>query len=86
MNWAPYIGYFAAVLGTVCWLPQVTRTLRTRTVGDLSLWTNLMLLATILLWLIYGLMSGDWPIIVANIFSFACVGVIVLAKLIWGRA
>lgn len=79
------IGYGAAILGTVCWLPQVLRTLRTREVRDLSLWTNVMILGTVTLWLIYGLMLGDRPIIVANSFSILCVGTIVLAKLLWGR-
>lgn len=86
MSITPYIGYFAAVMGTVCWLPQILKTLRTREVRDLSLWTNLMILMTVTLWLVYGFLLGDLPIIVANLFSVSCVSVIVAAKLFWGRA
>lgn len=85
MSMASYIGFLAAIMGTICWVPQVLKTLRTREVKDLSLWTNLLVLQTVALWLTYGLLLGDWPLILANIFSVSCVGTIVAAKLIWGR-
>lgn len=83
MSAAHLVGYAAAILGTFCWLPQVARTLRTRAVRDLSLATNLMLLGAVVLWLAYGLMVRDWPLIVANIVSTLCVGTLVTAKLLW---
>ena len=79
------IGYLAAVLATICWLPQVTKTLRSRQVDDLSLGTNLMLLTAVILWLIYGILLGEWPMIIANTVSILCIGTIVTAKLIWGH-
>ena len=79
------IGFLAAILGTICWIPQVLQTLRSRRVADLSLGTNLLLLSTVTLWLIYGIMLQEWPLILANIFSICCIGTIVLAKIIWGR-
>ena len=82
---ALYVGYAAAVLGTICWLPQTIKTLRTRAVADLSLPTNLILLVAILLWLTYGLLRLDMPLILANGFSAFCIGLIVAAKLLWGR-
>ena len=85
MSAAPLIGYAAALLGMICWLPQVARTLRTRAVRDLSLATNLMLLGAVVLWLTYGVMVRDWPLIVANIVSTLCVGILVAAKLLWGE-
>ncbi|MFV0382837.1 SemiSWEET family sugar transporter [Paracoccus sp. (in: a-proteobacteria)] len=79
------IGFLAAILGTLCWLPQLAKTLRSREVRDLSLGTNLLLLFTLLLWLVYGLLLGEWPMILANILSIFCIGTIVVAKLIWDR-
>lgn len=79
------LGYLAAVLGTLCWLPQVAKTLRTRAVADLSLATNLLLLTTIPLWLAYGILLDQWPLILTNLFSAVCVGAIVAAKLVWGH-
>ncbi|MCF6234726.1 MAG: SemiSWEET transporter [Rhodobacteraceae bacterium] len=78
-----YIGYLAAILGTICWLPQTLKTWRTKETKDLSLWANLLILATVMLWLIYGILLGAWPLIVANIVSILFVGAIVTAKLIY---
>jgi len=80
---AEYIGYFAAFLGTIGWLPQVYKAWSTRETRALSLATNLLILATVSLWLVYGLVLGAWPIIVANLLAVLLVGAIVVAKLIY---
>jgi len=78
---ALYIGYLAALLGTICWIPQACRAWSTRDTSGLSLPSNLMFLATVSLWLIYGLMIGDWPLILANICAVIAMLTIVAAKL-----
>jgi MtN3 and saliva related transmembrane protein len=75
------IGYLAATLGTICWIPQAWKAWSTRDTSGLSLPSNLMFLMTVSLWLVYGLMVVDWPIIVANIFAVTAVLTIVAAKL-----
>lgn len=76
-----YIGYAAAALGTICWLPQAVQVWRTRDTRSLSLSANLLFLATVSLWLVYGLMITDWPLILANIVSVTAMITIVAAKL-----
>ena len=49
------IGFLAAILGTICWLPQTIKTWRTRETKDLSLSTNLLILATVTLLAAFGL-------------------------------
>ena len=78
-----YVGFLAAILGTICWLPQTLKTWRTKETKDLSLGANLLILATVTLWLIYGILLGAWPLIIANIISILFVGAIVTAKLIY---
>ena len=78
-----YIGYLAAILGTIGWLPQVYKTWATRETKSLSLSTNILILATVALWFTYGVILGAWPLIVANIFAILLVGSIVVAKLIY---
>jgi len=78
---AIYIGYLAAFLGTICWLPQAWKAWATKDTTGLSLPSNLMFLATVSLWLIYGLMISDWPLILANICAVIAVLIIVAAKL-----
>ena len=78
------VGTLAAVLGTVCWLPQSIKTIRTKNTKDLSLWSNILLLATVLLWLAYGIALGAWPLIAANTISSILVSIIVFMKLRYG--
>ncbi|WP_037313581.1 SemiSWEET family sugar transporter [Ruegeria halocynthiae] len=78
------IGAAAAILGTICWLPQTLKTWRTRETKDLSLPANLLILTTLTLWLIYGVMIAAWPLIFGNVISILLVGAIVTAKLKFG--
>jgi MtN3 and saliva related transmembrane protein len=75
------IGYLAAIMGTVCWIPQAVQVWRTRDTRSLSLMANLMFLVTVILWLIYGVMILDVPLIVANVVSTTAMISIVAAKL-----
>lgn len=71
---------FAAALTTFSFLPQVLKVWRSRRADDISLATYGMFCAGIALWLAYGLLIGDWPIIVANIITLTLAGsVLVLA-------
>ncbi|MCV2893461.1 SemiSWEET family sugar transporter [Lentibacter sp. XHP0401] len=81
MTSALYVGYLAATLGTVCWIPQAWKAWSTRDTSGISLVSNLLFLTTVSLWLLYGLMVTDWPIIAANICAIIAVTVIVAAKL-----
>lgn len=66
------IGLAAGFLTSVAVLPQVVRTWRTKHARDISIWQPLILIVGMLLWLIYGLMLHDLPLIAANSFSIAC--------------
>ena len=76
-----YVGYAAAILGTICWIPQALQVWRTRDTRSLSLVAQVLFLVTVTLWLIYGLMIVDWPLILANIVSVTAMIAIVMAKL-----
>ncbi|MCX7306723.1 MAG: SemiSWEET transporter [Afipia sp.] len=75
------IGAAGAVLTTICWLPQAVRVVRTKDTHAISLATNLIFATGILLWLIYGIAIGNWPLIVANAISMIFTLVIILMKL-----
>lgn len=60
------VGLVAGVLTTVCWIPQLVRVTRTRSLHDFS-WAYLFVLTTgITLWLLYGLLRSDLAVIAAN--------------------
>ncbi len=66
MTIAASIGIAAAFLTTVSFVPQVFRVMRTRDTHAISLWMYLLFSTGLALWLVYGLMLGLWPVIIAN--------------------
>ena len=81
MNFVTVLGLVAGVLTTVAFLPQVIRTWKTRSTKDISLGMFSIYVAGIALWLAYGLMLGDLPLILSNIVTFVLAGTILLLKL-----
>jgi MtN3 and saliva related transmembrane protein len=77
------IGTAAACCTTASYLPQLRKCWRTGETGDLSLrMLMLMLLAAgLALWLVYGMLRGDWVIIIANGISLALLGGIIHFKM-----
>lgn len=75
------IGSAAAILTTIAFLPQVLRTLRTRSTADISLGMFVTYVTGITLWLVYGLMLGDGPLIWSNAVTLALAGTILALKL-----
>lgn len=60
------LGSTAGMLTTVAFLPQVVKTWRSRSAGDISTITFAMFAIGVALWLIYGLLLSLWPIVIAN--------------------
>ena len=60
------LGYCAAGLTTIAFVPQVLKTWRSRSAADLSFSTMAAFTSGVLLWLVYGVALGSIPIIVAN--------------------
>jgi MtN3 and saliva related transmembrane protein len=69
---ATNIGLVAGALTSVAVIPQVVRTYRTRHARDISIWQPVLLDMGMLLWLIYGILIRDLPLILANAFSIFC--------------
>ena len=60
------LGYCAGGLTTAAFLPQVVQTWRSRSVRDISLPMYAIFAAGIAAWLVYGVLVGSWPVVVAN--------------------
>ena len=74
MNYITALGLLAATLTTLAFLPQVIKTWRSKSAKDLSLGTFSMFCTGVLLWLIYGLLIDDLPIILANAVTLLLAG------------
>ena len=75
------IGYLAGFLATVAFLPQVAKTVRDRSVKDISLGMYVLFCAGVGLWLLYGLMISSWPIIISNLVTLVLSGTVLVLKI-----
>ena len=76
-----WLGYFAGVLTVGAFLPQVLRAWRTRQTRDLSLGMYALLITSGSLWMVYGLVSRDWPVVATNGGMVALNGALAAATL-----
>ena len=74
------VGLAAGFLTAVCWIPQLRRSWRTRSTLDIS-WLYLCALAGgVGLWLLYGVLTGDVPLALANGVTGACLVTLIVLK------
>ena len=79
-----FVGAAGATLTTVCWLPQALKVVREKETRALSLPAAAAFTAGVLLWLIYGLAIGDWPLIGSNAATLALMLPILAMKVRYG--
>jgi MtN3 and saliva related transmembrane protein len=80
-NQIELIGYCAAFLTTIAFLPQAVQSWRTRDLSGISVGMYSLFTAGVGLWLIYGLIIEKWPLILANALTFALALSILVLKL-----
>lgn len=78
MHW---LGYPAATLTTLAFVPQAWLTLRTRNVSGISVSTYLALTLGVFLWLIYGIGAQDWALVIANAITLPLAASILFTKI-----
>lgn len=75
-----WLGFAAAALTTASFLPQAWHTFKTRDVSGISLAMYAAFTIGILLWLVYGIRIGAWPLIVANTITLVLAGAVLAMK------
>lgn len=81
MNYSTILGLAAGLFTTVSFLPQVIKSWRSHRTTDISLVTFLILSIGSLLWLLYGIIKIDMPIIVANAITLVFELIIIVLKI-----
>jgi MtN3 and saliva related transmembrane protein len=79
-----FVGATGAVLTTLCWLPQALKVIREKETRALSLPATVAFSLGVVLWLVYGLAIGDWPLIGSNAVTLALMAPILATKLRYG--
>ena len=84
MNAIDLVGFAAATLTTVAFVPQAVMTWRHRHADGVSLGMYVVFVSGLVGWLIYGILIGSAPIIVSNVVTLALAGFILGMKLRFG--
>ncbi|MGD0585892.1 MAG: SemiSWEET transporter [Oryzomonas sp.] len=66
------LGMVAGTLTGIAAIPQVVKTLRTRHTRDISVWQPLLLTIGVALWIVYGMLIHNLPLILTNIIPLVC--------------
>jgi MtN3 and saliva related transmembrane protein len=66
MDATEWLGMVAGTLSSITFLPQVIKTWQSKSTKDISLWMFLIVTASVVLWLVYGLLLKSTPIIYTN--------------------
>lgn len=84
MDYVVLIGYLAATLTTVAFLPQLVKTWRQRSAKDVSYAMLLIFSTGVFCWLIYGILIHSLPIIFANSITLILNLLILILKIKFG--
>jgi MtN3 and saliva related transmembrane protein len=79
------IGYAAATMTTLSFVPQLVRVVKLRSARDISLGMFLIFSAGTFAWMIYGFLTGSAPVWVANVVTFVLSVTILVLKLRFDR-
>lgn len=63
------LGIIAGILTSISMIPQLIKVIREKNVDDISLVMLLVLISGLSLWVWYGFMKDELPIIVSNAFA-----------------
>ena len=84
LQMASWLALIAGILTTASFIPQVSRAWRTRSTGDLSLGMLVTFNAGVLCWFLYGWLTGQLVIVVANGVTLGLGLSLLILKLRWG--
>ncbi len=70
MNWITVAGALAALCSMISFLPQAWRIVRSRDTSSISPTTYGFTVSGFLLWTMYGVGLGEWPLILTNSVCF----------------
>jgi MtN3 and saliva related transmembrane protein len=78
------LGYIAAILTTVSFVPQALKTIRSRDTRAISLWMYLTFTTGTALWFGYGVVIDSLPVALANAVTFVLAATVLALKLRYG--
>ena len=84
MSLSTLIGLTAACCTTLAYIPQVVKAWRTKSTADISIGMFVVMLVGLALWLVYGVMLRDLPLILSNVGTLSLAATVLVLKLRYG--
>ena len=82
MNWDLMVGSAAALASMTSFAPQAWRIIKSRDANAISAGAYALTVTAFVLWVAYGVMREEWPLIVTNSVCLALAGFILAMKLL----
>ena len=77
------LGLIACFFTSIGFIPHIIKGCRTKKMKDVALWQYILTVIGITLWLIYGAIIKDIPLIAANAFSLVCVTTVLSLRIVY---
>ena len=81
MNSTEILGLVAGLFTTIAFVPQVIKTWKSKHANDISLAMFSIFSSGVALWIVYGVMIGSLPVILAKVVTLALALTILALKL-----
>jgi MtN3 and saliva related transmembrane protein len=75
------LGYISATLTTIAFLPQIIKTIQIKSAKDVSMGMFVLFTIGVFLWIIYGILTKTYPVLIANAVIFCLALAQILLKL-----
>jgi len=76
-----FVGYIAAVLTTASFIPQAIKIIKTRDTTSISFFMYLLFTSGVGMWLVYGIIHRNLPIMLANVVTTVFASIILAYKI-----
>ena len=80
------IGIAAGICTSFSLLPQLIKMIKEKRVDDISIFMLLILITGLALWVYYGILREDWPIILTNSLSVLLNGTMIVLRFKYKRS
>jgi MtN3 and saliva related transmembrane protein len=77
------VGIAAGIFTAASLLPQVIKTIQKKSADDVSIGMLALLFIGLCLWVAYGWIRQDWPVLVTNLFSLLTNAVLIILRTIY---
>lgn len=79
------LGTLAGILTSVAMLPQLIKVIKEKNVEDLSTLMLAVLITGLSLWIWYGILKEEWPIILSNGFALIINSILLICLFIYKK-